>query len=273
MSTYAIGDLQGCFDPFMRLLEKIQFDEKQDTLWLTGDLVNRGPQSLETLRFIKNLGSHAITVLGNHDLTLLAVAFNAISYDPKRYTFGDILAASDRDALIDWLRHRPFIHQDSSLGYTLVHAGLPPQWDLVLAKSLAKEVELILQSENPLPFFENLFGNMPNHWDPALTGMDRLRFIVNCFTRLRFCNVAGELELKVKESAENAPAGYLPWFSINTRKSQDLKILFGHWASLEGKCREPNVFPLDTGCVWGNCLTAMRLSDGQRFTDPCHPPT
>ena len=198
MSTYAIGDLQGCFDPFMRLLEKIQFDEKQDTLWLTGDLVNRGPQSLETLRFIKNLGHHAITVLGNHDLTLLAVAFNAISYDPKRYTFGDILAASDRDALIDWLRHRPFIHQDSSLGYTLVHAGLPPQWDLVLAKSLAKEVELILQSENPLPFFENLFGNMPNHWDPALTGMDRLRFIVNCFTRLRFCNGAGELELKVK---------------------------------------------------------------------------
>jgi bis(5'-nucleosyl)-tetraphosphatase (symmetrical) len=269
MSTYAIGDLQGCFRPFMRLLEKIQFDEKQDTLWLTGDLVNRGPQSLETLRFIKNLGSHAITILGNHDLTLLAVAFNAISYDPKRYTFGDILAAPDRDALIDWLRHRPLIHQDSNLGYTLVHAGLPPQWDLVLAKSLAKEVELILQSENPLPFFENLFGNMPNHWDPGLTGMDRLRFIVNCFTRLRFCNVAGELELKTTESAENAPAGYLPWFSISTRKSHDLKILFGHWSSLEGKCSEPNVFALDTGCVWGNCLTAMRLSDGKRFTESC----
>lgn len=271
MSTYAIGDIQGCFDPFMRLLNKIQFDEKKDTLWLTGDLINRGPKSLETLRFVKNLQSnrHAITVLGNHDLTLLAVAFNGIPYDPKRYTFSDILAAPDRDDLIHWLKHQPLMHHDPHLGYTLVHAGLHPQWDLALAQSLAKEVEVVLQSDKPMPFFENLFGNMPNNWDPALTGVERLRFIVNCLTRLRFCSTNGELELKNKESTENAPSGYLPWFSINARKSRDLKILFGHWASLNGQCSEPNVFALDTGCVWGNCLTAMRLEDRTRFTESC----
>lgn len=269
MSTYAIGDIQGCFEPFTRLLEKIQFDPKKDTLWLTGDLVNRGPQSLETLRFVKNLEYHAITVLGNHDLTLLAVALNAIPFDPKRHTFSDILAAPDKAILIHWLLHQPLIHHDASLEYTLVHAGLHPHWDLALAKSLAKEVEMILQSENPLPFFENLYGNTPNHWDPALTGFGRLRFIVNCFTRLRFCNLQGELDLKTTESAEKAPAGYLPWFAIPNRKSRDLKIIFGHWASLEGKCAEPNVFALDTGCVWGNCLTAMRIEDGKRFTESC----
>lgn len=271
MSTYAIGDIQGCFDPFMRLLNKIQFDEKKDTLWLTGDLINRGPKSLETLRFVKALQTHghAITVLGNHDLALLAVAFNTIPYDPQRYTFSDILTAPDREALMDWLRHQPLLHHDPYLGYTLVHAGLHPQWDLALAQSLAKEVEVVLQSENPMPFFENLFGNKPNHWDPALTGIERLRFIVNCLTRLRFCNLTGELDLKSNEPPENAPTHYLPWFSINTRKNRDLKILFGHWASLKGKCSEPNVFALDSGCVWGNCLTAMRLEDNKRFTEPC----
>lgn len=269
MSTYAIGDIQGCFEPFMRLLKKIQFDTQKDTLWLTGDLVNRGPASLKTLRFVKNLGHHAITVLGNHDLTLLAVAFNAIPYNPKRHTFDDILAAPDKTSLIYWLLHRPLIHYDANLGYTLIHAGLHPEWDLMLAKSLAKEVEIILQSENPLPFFENLYGNTPNHWAHTLTGFERLRFIVNCFTRLRFCNLQGELDLKTTESAENAPAGYFPWFAIPDRKSRDLRIVFGHWASLEGRCTEPNVFALDTGCVWGNCLTAMRLEDGKRFTEPC----
>lgn len=269
MSTYAIGDIQGCFKPFIRLLKNIQFDAKKDTLWLTGDLVNRGPESLETLRFIKNLGHHAITVLGNHDLTLLAVALNTMPFDPNRHTFSDILTAPDRETLIHWLLHRPLIHHDASLEYTLVHAGLHPHWDLALAKSLAKEVEMILQSKNPMPFFENLFGNTPNHWDPALTGFERLRFIVNCFTRLRFCNLQGELDLKTTESAENVPAGYLPWFAIPDRKGRHLKILFGHWASLEGKCTEPNVFALDTGCVWGNCLTAMRLEDGKRFTESC----
>ncbi len=253
----------------MRLLQKIQFDPNKDILWLTGDLVNRGPKSLETLRFIKNLGSHVITVLGNHDLTLLAAAFNAIPYNPEWYNFNDILNAADRDDLIYWLRHQPLIHHDANLGYTLVHAGLPPTWDLPLAQSLAKEVESVLQSENPKPFFENFFGNQPNHWDPALTGIDRLRFIVNALTRLRFCNTQGELELNSKESVKHAPLGYLPWFSVPNRKSANLKILFGHWAALKGQCPEPNVFALDTGCVWGQCLTAMRLSDGQRFMETC----
>lgn len=269
MTVYAIGDIQGCFDPFMRLLEKIQFDEKKDTLWLTGDLVNRGPKSLETLRFIKNLKSKAITVLGNHDLTLLAVAYQAIPYNSKQYTFSDILAAPDRETLIDWLRHQPLIHQDADLGYTLVHAGIPPEWDLALAQSLAKEVERVLQSDNPTSFFKNFFGNEPKAWNPALSGIERLRFIVNALTRLRFCTLAGELELNSKESAKHPPIGYVPWFSIPNRKSATLKILFGHWAALQGKCDEPNVFALDTGCVWGNCLTAMRLSDGKRFTESC----
>lgn len=272
MSTYAIGDIQGCFEPFMRLLKNIQFDPKKDTLWLTGDLINRGPQSLETLRFVKNLGKQAITVLGNHDLTLLAVAYKAFQYDPKRHTFNDILEAKDKDELIHWLIHQPLIHHDASLGYTMVHAGLHPHWDLRLAQSLAKEVETTLQ-QNPLPFFENMFGNMPNHWDPTLTGFDRLRFIVNCFTRIRFCNLEGHLDLQTTESAENAPSGYLPWYAIPHRKSKGLRILFGHWASLQGKCREPNVFALDTGCVWGNCLTAMCLEDGKRFTEPCQSTT
>jgi bis(5'-nucleosyl)-tetraphosphatase (symmetrical) len=270
MSTYAIGDIQGCFEPFMRLLEKIQFNAKKDILWLTGDLVNRGPKSLETLRFVMNLNDRIVTVLGNHDLTLLAVAFNAIPYDPKRHTFSDILTASDKTQLIDWLQHQPLMHHDAKLGYTLVHAGLHPKWDLILAQSLAKEVEIALQSANPMPFFENLFGNTPNEWDAALTGFARLRFIINCFTRLRFCSLAGELEFQSKDAAEKAPPGYLPWFSIPTRASRHLKILFGHWAALKGQCTIPNVFALDTGCVWGNCLTAMRLEDGKRFIEPCH---
>ncbi len=269
MTVYAIGDIHGCFDPFMHLLEKIQFDEKKDTLWLTGDLVNRGPKSLETLRFIKNLKSQAITVLGNHDLTLLAVAYQAIPYDPKRYTFSDILKAPDRDILINWLRRQPLIHHDADFGYTLVHAGLPSAWDLGLAQSLANEVETVLQSDNPIAFFKNFFGNEPKAWNPALSGIERLRFIVNALTRLRFCTLEGELELKSKASIKHAPAGYAPWFSIPNRKSENLKILFGHWASLEGKCNEPNVFALDTGCVWGKCLTAMRLPDGKRFTESC----
>jgi bis(5'-nucleosyl)-tetraphosphatase (symmetrical) len=269
MSTYAIGDIQGCLEPLMRLLAKIDFAPQKDTLWLTGDLVNRGPQSLETLRFIKDLGNAVITVLGNHDLTLLGVALNAIPYNPQKYTFQDILTAPDKAELIQWLLHQPLIHHDSKLGYTLVHAGFHPAWDLSLAQSLAKEVETTLQGSNPTHFLENLFGNKPDHWDPALTGIERLRFIINSLTRLRFCSPHGYLELNTKESAEQPPPGYLPWFEIPNRKSADLKILFGHWSSLEGKCTAPNVFPLDTGCVWGNCLTAMRLEDGERFSESC----
>ncbi len=267
MSTYAIGDVQGCYESLRHLLDQVAFDPTQDELWFTGDLVNRGPKSLDTLRFIKSLNDRAITVLGNHDLTLLAVAFNAIPYDPKRHTFKDILDASDCDPLIEWLRHQPLLHHDAKLGYTMVHAGLHPAWDLALATHLAKEVETALQGSDVRTVLTKIYGNEPSLWDPELRGYDRLRFSTNCFTHLRFCSPAGQLEFNSKEGAHTAPAGYLPWFAIPNRKSQDLKILFGHWAALEGKCDTPNVFALDTGCVWGGYLTAMRLEDGKRFKE------
>jgi len=269
MSTYAIGDIQGCFEPLKQLLKKIQFNPNVDYLWFTGDLVNRGPHSLETVRFVKSLKNHAITVLGNHDMTLLAVATKAVPYDPKHHTFSDILKATDSTELINWLKQQPLIHHDSKLGYTLVHAGLHPKWDLALATSLAKEVQTVIQGNNAVQFFEKMYGDEPDQWNPQLTGIDRLRFIVNCFTRLRFCNQDGQLDLVAKESAHLAPKGYFPWFAVPERANRNLKILFGHWAALEGKCSTPNVFALDTGCVWGNCLTAMRLDDGVQFTEPC----
>jgi bis(5'-nucleosyl)-tetraphosphatase (symmetrical) len=253
----------------MQLLEKISFDSKKDTLWFTGDLVNRGPQSLETLRFIKSLDKGALTVLGNHDLTLLAVNYKATNYHPRHHTFSDILQAKDKIELLDWLRCNPLIHHDPKLGFTLVHAGIYPQWDLKSALSLAKEVETVLQGPSIQEFFLQMYGNEPNTWDPNLSGFDRLRFIVNCFTRLRFCSSTGVLELTSKESADRAPVGYMPWFEIPNRATQNEKVLFGHWASLQGICAIPNVFPLDTGCVWGNCLTAMRLEDNLKFHELC----
>lgn len=269
MSTYAIGDLQGCFDSLMQLLKKIEFNPKKDNLWFTGDLVNRGPQSLETLRFIRSLGKRAITVLGNHDLTLLAVATGAVPYEPQHHTFEDILNAPDKQELIHWLRQQPLLYHDTQLGYTLVHAGLHPSWDLELALTLAKEAEIAIQDTASHDFFIHMYGNEPECWDPKLKGFDRLRFIVNCFTRLRFCSPDGKLELLSKESAGSAPKGYMPWFEVQKRLNQPIKILFGHWAALQGFCTTPNVFPLDTGCVWGGCLTAMRLEDNVKWKVEC----
>lgn len=269
MSTYAIGDIQGCFQSLTQLLDKIQFDQHKDTLWFTGDLVNRGPHSLETLRFVKSLQKQAIVVLGNHDLTLLAVGNQAIPYNPHHHTFIDILHAPDCNELLTWLQHQPLLHHDPKLNFTLVHAGLAPQWDLSTAQSLAKEVESVLQGSQTIEFFKHLYGNYPDTWDPALKEWDRLRLIVNYFTRMRFCNEKGQLEFKTTGSAEKPPSGFSPWFTIPNRKSQDLNIVFGHWAALEGKSEVPTVFPLDTGCVWGNCLTALRLEDRIKISVQC----
>lgn len=269
MSTYAIGDVQGCFEPLLRLLDTLHFDDTKDMLWFAGDLVNRGPQSLETLRFIKSLGKKAITVLGNHDLSLLAVATNAIPYDPTRHTFIDILKAPDRDELCTWLATQPLLHHDNALEFTLVHAGIPPQWDLTTAQKLAKEVESVIPGADHLRFFQHIYDKHPCIWDPKLTGVERLRYIVNGFTRLRFCNDKGDLELTTTESEDKAPLGFNPWFKIPERKSQSLNILFGHWAALKGQTDIPNVFPLDTGCVWGNCLTAFRLEDRVKIMVKC----
>lgn len=261
MATYAIGDIQGCHDDLMRLLERIGFDLSRDQLWFAGDLVNRGPASLSVLRFVKDLGGRAVSVLGNHDLHLLAVAAGTAKLR-KSDTLDEILAAPDRDELLHWLRHRPLVHHDASLGYTLVHAGLPPQWDLRQAEACARELETALQGAGYVDFFLHMYGDEPKRWDPALSGMDRLRFIVNCFTRLRFVGPGGELELKTKGAPGSQAQGYLPWYQVPGRRSKDLRLLFGHWSTVGEIQAAHNALGLDTGCVWGGRLTALRL-DGE----------
>jgi bis(5'-nucleosyl)-tetraphosphatase (symmetrical) len=268
MPTYAIGDVQGCFSELEKLLQKIQFNAEKDTLWFTGDLVNRGPKSLETLRFIKNLGSKHktqkhITVLGNHDLHLLAMSHGAHS-GWKEDTLSEILEAADCDELMLWLQQQPLLHHDETLGFTLVHAGLAHNWDLATAKRLAHEVETIIQSDQAKEFFKHMYGNFPDDWNENLQGFDRLRCITNFFTRQRFCHPDGRLELNEKGKIDSS--NLIPWFKIQNRKNKNLKIIFGHWAALGGVTNTENVFALDTGCVWGYALTAMRLEDGERFS-------
>lgn len=259
MALYAIGDIQGCYDALRRLLDKIAFDASRDTLWFVGDLVNRGPQSAEVLRFVKSLGPRAVTVLGNHDLHLLAVAAG-IDKLKGGDTFDALLAAPDRDELLQWLRLQPLMHVDAQAGYAMLHAGLPPQWDVMQARRYAGEVEAVLRSDHYTEFFHHMYGDRPDIWDDALRGWERLRFIVNCFTRLRYVDDAGRVMLKVK-GAPDSNAHLTPWFRAHGRCSQDQRIVFGHWSTL-GLVMEHNVYALDTGCVWGGALTAMRL-DGK----------
>ncbi len=269
MATYAIGDIQGCFFALEKLLQKINFDAKKDTLWLTGDLVNRGTQSLETLRFVKNLGKKQKCVLGNHDLHLLARAHGASHVGHRDDTLQPILAAPDRDELIDWLLHQPLLHHDDSLGFVMIHAGLAPSWDLLTAKRLAHEVENILQSEQRHEFFRHMYGDEPAQWNEALQGWARIRCVINYFTRARFCYADGRLDLKTKENMSVADTHLIPWFKLPKCAHADLNIIFGHWAALGGVTNTPHVFALDTGCVWGYSLTAMRLEDGERLSVQC----
>lgn len=257
MAVFAVGDVQGCHEELKRLLERVRFDAAEDRLWFTGDLVNRGPRSLETLRFVKDLGPRTVCVLGNHDLHLLAVAAGTAE-KRRNDTLDELLSAPDRDELLDWLRRRPLLHHDAELGYTLIHAGLPPQWDLALAGACAHELEEVLRGPGYAEFFRHMYGDKPRRWSPDLKGTDRLRFIVNCFTRMRYCTAEGDLDLKAKGAPGSQPPGYLPWFQVPTRASRDLHILFGHWSTL-GEVSGGNVHALDTGCVWGGRLTAMRL--------------
>lgn len=257
MAVYAIGDVQGCFDELQQLLQLIDYDKQQDRLWFCGDLVNRGPKSLETLRFVKGLGEQAVTVLGNHDLHLLAKA-EGFGKELKQDTLDDILNASDRDELMVWLRHRPMLHHDAELGYTLVHAGLPPQWDLATAQSCARELEAKLRGSDYHEFIRVMYGNRPAHWSEDLGGIDRLRFITNVFTRLRFCYPDGRLELKAKGAPGTQPPGALPWFEVPGRRTENERIVFGHWSTL-GIGEWGNVLSLDGGCLWGGRLAAVRL--------------
>lgn len=263
MSTYVIGDVQGCMHELEALLTHIAFHPGNDTLWFTGDLVNRGPRSLDVLRFVKSLGDKHIVVLGNHDLHLLAVAYGVRALSPQD-TLEPILIAPDREELMFWLRHRPLLHDEAD--YVMVHAGLAPVWTRADAQALAREAEDLLQSDDPSTLLKNMYGNTPDHWQANLNGMERARCIINYLTRMRYCYADGRMELAYKGTIENKPGGLIPWFDVPNRVNRDVKIIFGHWAALDGKADVPNVYPLDTGCVWGRKLTAMRLDDEKRFS-------
>jgi bis(5'-nucleosyl)-tetraphosphatase (symmetrical) len=269
MATYAIGDVQGCFGALQSLLGRIGFRRGHDTLWFTGDLVNRGPQSLEVLRFVRGLGDRAITVLGNHDLHLLAVAAGA-SKHKARDTLQDVLAAPDRDELLEWLRRRPLLHHDPGLGWLLVHAGLLPQWDLARALALAEEVQALLTGAGAREFFAHMYGDLPDHWREDLAGVERVRVIINACTRLRYCDLEGNMDLRHKGAPGTQPPDLVPWFAVPTRRSRDTRIVFGHWSTL-GRYRNEQVVCLDSGCLWGRSLTAVRLDGGEpRFASvPC----
>lgn len=264
MSIYAIGDIQGCFEPLQNLLRKIRFNSDNDQLWFVGDLVNRGPHNLETLRFVKRLGENAITVLGNHDLHLLAIAYGHRKINDNKDTFHDVVIAPDFDKIVDWLRHQPLMHHDEDTGYTMLHAGLPPQWNLARAQQCANEVQQVLRSDLIDSFLANMYGNKPNLWSETLQGWDRLRYITNSFTRIRYCYKDGREDFKNNREIGTQPKNLTPWFQMPDRQSHDLKIIFGHWAAL-GHYLEDNIFALDSGCVWRGKLTAMRVDDTPEF--------
>ncbi|MEN8169819.1 MAG: symmetrical bis(5'-nucleosyl)-tetraphosphatase [Pseudomonadota bacterium] len=268
MSTYAIGDIQGCLDELQQLLHKIEFDPARDQLWFTGDLVNRGPKSLETLRFVKRLGKSAVTVLGNHDLHLLAVWQHKHKHFKSNDTLSPIFEADDGEELLEWLRQQPLMHYDAELDYAMLHAGLPPQWNCDEALLHAAEVEKVLRGKQFHEFLGHMYGNKPTRWSENLEGWDRIRFIVNCFTRLRFCQADGKLEFKHKGELHNAPEGYHPWFELEQRNSQPQRLVFGHWSAL-GLYRQNNVNAIDTGCLWGGSLTALHLESGKAISLNC----
>ena len=268
MAHYAIGDLQGCHAEFVALLERLRFDAGRDRLWLTGDLVNRGPASLAVLRTVKSLGRAVTVVLGNHDLHLLALAFAPKTVKRRDRELEAVLEAPDAAELLDWLAARPMLHRDAALGWTLIHAGVPPQWTLREAESCAREVERALRKD-PAAMLEDMYGDGPDRWSPELKGAGRLRFIVNCLTRLRFVDRKGRLLLAYKGSIADAPAGSLPWFRHPERATRDDPLVFGHWSAL-GYLAEPGLRALDTGCVWGGSLTAVRLDrEAEPVRLPC----
>ena len=257
MATWAVGDLQGCAEPFARLLDRIEFDPARDQLWLVGDLVNRGPDSVGVLRRVRALGESARVVLGNHDLHLLAVAAGGGRGLREGDTLGPLLAAPDREELLGWLQAQPLLHTDADLGWTMVHAGLAPQWSLAEATACAREVEAALRAD-ARAFFAEMYGDQPDTWAPDLAGTARLRFTVNCLTRLRYCTAAGRLLPKLKGPPAAAPVGALPWFTVPGRRTGGVRTVFGHWSAL-GLYRGDDVLGLDTGCVWGGALSAVRL--------------
>tara|TARA_R110002072_G_scaffold284396_4_gene448650 strand:+ start:115826 stop:116647 length:822 start_codon:yes stop_codon:yes gene_type:complete len=272
MATYAIGDIQGCFRPLQKLLKSVNFRPGHDQLWCVGDLINRGPKSLDTLRYLRELGPSATIVLGNHDLHFLALYYGCTPETATiRHNLDQLLAAPDCGELAEWLRQKPLVHYDcvtTDRGiehFLMVHAGVAPQWNLQTTLDLAAEVELALQGPDFRKYLSKMYGNKPIRWDKDLTGYKRLRLITNYLTRLRFCDPDGTMDFLIKEGASKAPEGFRPWFDYE-QLTPKTSILFGHWAALQGVTDKDHVYALDTGCVWGRELTMMRLDDHKLFT-------
>lgn len=269
MTTYAVGDIQGCYDALRKLLKKVGFRPSVDQLWCLGDLVNRGPKSGDTLRYLQDLGDSCKIILGNHDLHFIAL-HEGCAPGGNKDTLEALLAAADCAQLCDWLRGQPLAYLETieTLGgprdHLMVHAGICPKWSLKKTLKLAAEVESALRAESYRDFLSNMYGNLPDRWSNRLTGFERLRVITNYLTRLRFCNDSGALDLTSKSGVSTAPEGFAPWFFFETL-SAETTLLFGHWAALEGITGRKHVHALDTGYVWGRELTLMRLEDGRRF--------
>jgi bis(5'-nucleosyl)-tetraphosphatase (symmetrical) len=258
VTRYAIGDIQGCYTELRELLARLSFSTDRDQLWLVGDLVNRGPQSLEVLRFVRSLGDNAVTVLGNHDLHLLAIACGT-QHKRKHDTLDAIFTAHDRDEILAWLISRPLAHYER--GDLMIHAGVVPQWTVGTTLQLAREVETTLRTD-PRTLFDNMYGDEPRRWSDSLTGMERLRFAINVLTRLRVCTDDGEVDLKMKGKPPKGRSHLRPWFDIESRWSSSVRIVFGHWSAL-GLTIRRDVVGLDSGCVWGGSLTAFNLDASQ----------
>lgn len=267
MATYVIGDVQGCLDELKLLLAQIDFNEAFDRLWFCGDLVNRGPNSLGVLRLVRKLSHRCTVVLGNHDIHLLAIVFGDAQVREKD-TFKKLLKADDCEKLCMWLRKQPLLHYDPNFNTVLVHAGIPPCWDLKQALSYAAEVSDMLKDKDHLPFLDNIYGNHPDRWDDELKGWDRIRYITNALTRMRFCNEDGVLHLENKGSPDPKEEGFAPWYILSKQLRNNVNIVFGHWAALNGYTGVNHIDALDTGCVWGNRLTALRLDDRKFFHVP-----
>ena len=273
MATYAIGDIQGCFNSLKELLKKINFKANSDKLWLTGDLVNRGPDSLKTLDFLLNQipENNLVTVLGNHDLYLITLYYKIFKKSDFDHSLDELLENNNIDSYINWLKTKPLLYFDADYNYALVHAGIDPAWDINQALNLANEVEIILKNEDIniiKQFLHNMYGNSPNKWQESLSNYDRLRYITNVFTRMRFIYQDGSLDFDNKETIAKADSKLIPWFDYPNRLTKNTKIIFGHWAALEGIFQE-NIFGIDSGCVWGKKLTAMCLDTNKLFHVSC----
>ena len=268
MALYLVGDIQGCYSELKALLNKVNFNPAQDQLWALGDIVARGTESLATIRYLKSLGSSFNMVLGNHDLHLLAI-YHGLKKAKRSDHLNDLLAAPDLPELIDWLRHMPLLLQTPDGKGYLSHAGLSPQWTIKEAKKSAKFAEKKLQSNKLVKWLTCMYGEQPNNWIDVKSKEDKFRYVINAFTRMRFCYLDGSLEFKCKQDIKNSPDNLKPWFQLTTELSEDMWV-FGHWASLLGKCKHKNIFATDTGCVWGNYLTLMQWDDKKRFVEPAH---